>query len=232
VLFRRFAEAAHPARDRFPDDTGYEAFINHFHVDAENPLKAVTVGYRVVHAVARTLQLNIDRPCRVILAIDEQSASVRFHVRRVAEDWLSTDLEGYSEPVLVVDYPAYVPYSESDYPGPTRTRIEAEWRGIINGTTSREVVHQWAESLMLGDDTLDPMVATALQYLHGFALVTGSGGRLRHGGPGKYLRSIDEVADELDRWLTNCREYDTHPRRYMKRKSEQARQAAQDERGS
>ncbi len=44
--------------------------------------------------------------------------------------------------------------------------------------------------------------------VHGFDLVTVSPGRLRHGGPGEYLRSIDEVAAELDRWLAKGREYD------------------------
>ncbi len=45
------------------------------------------------------------------------------------------------------------------------------------------------------------------------------------------MRSIDEVASELDRWLVNCREYDNDQRGYMKRAWERGRRAAREERG-
>ena len=231
VPFRRLAEATHPGRDRFPDDTGYEAFVNHFHLDADTPTGAVKLGHRVAHTVARLLRVNVDRPCRVILALDGASASIRFHVRREGEEWLSADLEGYAEPVLVLDYEQIQGRGSTDYPLPRRAEIEARWRDLIAGAVSREAVNLWAEPFVLGDEVLEPLVASALQYLHGFDLVTISPGRLRHGGPGEYLRSIDEVAAELVRWLANCRDYDNDPRGYMKRSWERARLAAREERG-
>jgi hypothetical protein len=231
VLFRRLAQATHPGRDRFPDDTGYEAFVNHFHLDADTPIGAVKLGHRVAHTVAHLLRVNVDRPCRVILALDGASASIRFHIRREGEEWLSADLEGYAEPVLVLDYEQIQGRSGTDYSYPRRVDIEAHWRDLIAGAVSREAVNLWAEPFVLGDEVLEPLVASALQSLHGFDLVTVSPGRLRHGGPGEYLRSIDEVAAELDRWVADCREYDIDPRGYMKRSWERARLAARDERG-
>jgi hypothetical protein len=81
---------------------------------------------------------------------------------------------------------------------------------------TREEVHEWAEPLMLAvplDDDL--MVASALQYLHGFDL-TRDGGSMRHGPPGEYIRSLSDIADELQRWQRNCREYDLDPDEYVR----------------
>lgn len=187
----------------------------------------------------------------MILALDDNSASVRFHVRRAGEEWLSEDLDGYDEPVLVLDHRQYQPYSVVCHPFPNRADIEGRWRAIIDGTLSREEVHRWSEPLMLGEEELDPLVNTALQYLHGFDLVVDStddqieakrwtgtdaldrldSGRLRHGGHGAYLRSSEEVATELERWLSSCVEYDADPRGYIRRARERGEQAARKEQG-
>ncbi len=103
--------------------------MNHFHLDADTPTGAVKLGHRVAHIAAHLLRVNVDRPCRVILALDGASASIRFHVRREGEEWLSADLEGYAEPVLVLDYEQIQGRSSTDYPFPTRADIEARpWR--------------------------------------------------------------------------------------------------------
>jgi hypothetical protein len=131
VLFRRLAEATHPGRDDFPDDTGYEAFVNHFHLDDGTPSGAVTLGLRVARTVARLLRVHVDRPCRVILALDGVSASIRFHVRREGEEWLSADLAEYVEPVLVLDDEPILSRGYSDYAYPRRADIEVRWRDLI-----------------------------------------------------------------------------------------------------
>jgi hypothetical protein len=99
--------------------------------------------------------------------------------------------EGYAEPVLVLYYEQIQGRSSTDHEYPRRAGIEARWQDLIAGAVSREVVNLWAEPFVLGDEVLEPLVASALQYLHGFDLATVSPGRLRHGGPGDYLRPID-----------------------------------------
>ena len=87
------------------DDTGYEANVNHFHVDASTVDKAVLLGIASFRALVHLLETSSDQPCKVILSIDSEfkSAAIRFHVKRSGEDWLAPDLDGYDEPVMVVD---------------------------------------------------------------------------------------------------------------------------------
>ena len=96
---------------------------------------------------------------------------------------------------------------------------------------SREAVSSWAEPFLLSEERLEPLVESALQSLHGFDLVTVAPGHLRHGEPGEYLRSIEDVSDELDRWLAKCRDFDDDPRGYLQRQWERARSAARERRG-
>jgi hypothetical protein len=105
LVFRSLVKNAHAAPDRFPDSTGYEAFVNKFTLDCESELDAARVGHRCADAIARFLQNGTDLPCRVILSIDETSAIIRFHVRRPGERWLAESLAGYEEPLLALDIP-------------------------------------------------------------------------------------------------------------------------------
>jgi hypothetical protein len=104
---------------------------------------------------------------------------------------------------------------------PSRQDIELRWRSVASGAASRESVHDWAEPFVLAeDDTIsDPMVMTALQYLHGFDMVWRSGDRrfVGHGPPGPYLRSLEEITAELDRWLHNCHGHDADPIGWLER---------------
>lgn len=59
-----------------------------------------------------------------------------------------------------------------------RKDVRRRWRAMADGTLGREDVHDWAESLMLGEPFSDPMVAEAPQYMHGFSLSDRSGDHL------------------------------------------------------
>jgi hypothetical protein len=111
---------------------------------------------------------------------------------------------------------------------PTRSNIESQWRGIIDGTVSRADAHEWAEQFVLAEDSepTDPMVSAALLSLHGFDLTYMPPDRniVRHGQPGTHLRSIAEITEEFWRWRHQCAEYDHDPSGYLKRVRNDARQ--------
>jgi len=111
------ANAAHTKRDRFPDLTGYEAFINHFHLDRrDDTLADLQMALGAVDEIRRQLQeLPNTQPVRIIISRNLSgeyiSSSVRFHLVRSNEhSWLSDDLEGYeSEAVAFFDVPPPLP---------------------------------------------------------------------------------------------------------------------------
>ena len=119
---------------------------------------------------------------------------------------------------------------------PSRQDIEAWWRGLIDGDVAREAAHDWAEPLMFAHyaEQPDMMVMTALQYLHGFDLTSDprEPNITRHGPPGQYRRSTDDIARELSRWLVNCEDYDRDPDDYRRRAKARGQAAADAERQS
>jgi hypothetical protein len=95
------SEARHPALTRAAtqeDETGYECFINHLHV--ESLAEALEFGRRLNRALAECFT-----DCFVVIvAFDGREATVRFHKIRAGQTWLNEDLEGYSkEGVAVLD---------------------------------------------------------------------------------------------------------------------------------
>lgn len=105
---------AHVLISNFPDSTGYEAFVNHWHIDPEGGKSstAATLGQApsFVRALGNKLSqspLN-GRLFRLVLSLDAGSvapgsATVRFYTIREGEHWLADDIEGYAEPVLTFD---------------------------------------------------------------------------------------------------------------------------------
>lgn len=93
----------------FDDATGYEAFINHLHIDTDDGSavsKAIHAAARVAEMVqSRMLQSRGDeRPVRLIVSAEHRdAATVRFHRLRAGEEWLADDLESYPEAVCVRD---------------------------------------------------------------------------------------------------------------------------------
>lgn len=59
----------------------------------------------------------------------------------------------------------------SDPSPPSRAEVAAQWTALIKGKTTREAVHAWAVPWVEGDAPVeDPMILSALTYLHGFDL--------------------------------------------------------------
>jgi hypothetical protein len=78
------------------DETGYECFINHVHVEGLG--EALEFGRRLNHTLAATFGGGFV----VIVAFDGFKATVRFHRLRVDQRWLSEDLEEYREEGIAV----------------------------------------------------------------------------------------------------------------------------------
>jgi hypothetical protein len=116
-------------------------------------------------------------------------------------------------------------------PGPAfRVAIEEKWIALVEERLSRETVHAWADPLVRGDDRFDDVPSmTALQYLHGFDLVHAPGEvfGVRHGAPGDYVRSLDEVGQELERWRQMCADYDCDPADWLRRARQRGSAALQ-----
>lgn len=122
VLLRYYAESnPHLTVSKFQDETAFEAFVNKIYIEASTVSEAVSIGLTAVDALVALVERGVDRPCRVVLSIDDRnwpildadqaedeveippSASLRFHVRRDGEEWIDTHLENYRQPVLMRD---------------------------------------------------------------------------------------------------------------------------------
>jgi hypothetical protein len=89
----------------FPDETGYECFVNHIHIDthSDEPLPlAMVFADKIGNAWASSGQSN---SLRVIVSWNDTSCVVRCHVVRPHQSWLDENLEAYQhDAVWVNDY--------------------------------------------------------------------------------------------------------------------------------
>ena len=118
---------------------------------------------------------------------------------------------------------------------PSRADVEALWQAVARGDVTRESVSAWAEPFMFAayEGKPDLLVMQALQYLHGFDMTHRSpdGNLIGHGLPGSYVRSLEEIGEELDAWRDRCQAYDADPEGWVAARRTEARAAAQRERG-
>jgi hypothetical protein len=98
--------------EQMHDRTGWETFINHFHVDPTDDTFAdlAVAAAAALELVRQIEQLNPPRSARVIVSRNLQgefpNSTVRFHRLRPGETWLAADLEGYrNEAVAYLDTP-------------------------------------------------------------------------------------------------------------------------------
>ena len=71
----------HPDPTDFPDVTSVETTVNQFRIDCADPVEAAAVGHRAAHAVARILQEETLRSCRVVLSVEESTIRPIVQVR-------------------------------------------------------------------------------------------------------------------------------------------------------
>lgn len=96
-----------PAPAALGDVTGYEAFVNHVHIDehgdVSSPATLVALGLAYARRLEELLRQQ-RRPTQIVLAVDGTAAAVRFVTRRAGQPYLADDLEGYrDEAILVID---------------------------------------------------------------------------------------------------------------------------------
>lgn len=107
---------------------------------------------------------------------------------------------------------------------PSRREVESWWLAILDGTASREEIHDrtvpWVEGKLAVGPSHDIPVGMAVQYLHGFTLVRDPDAPhgVRHGGPGEYLKSLDEVRMDLEYWRAQCAAHDRDPAAWRERR--------------
>jgi hypothetical protein len=107
-------------RQHFPDRTGYEAFVNHIHVEdeldgASHPAK-VLLGQALALGHAMGVLAAAHGAFKIVVATSVDApgdCNVRLFKARLGETWLRNDLEGYShDGILVLETPA-LPLSPS-----------------------------------------------------------------------------------------------------------------------
>jgi hypothetical protein len=78
------------------DETGYECFINHVHVESLG--EALEFARRLNKTLAATFADDFV----VIVSFDGREATVRFHRLRAGQTWLNENLEEYREEGIAV----------------------------------------------------------------------------------------------------------------------------------
>ncbi len=89
----------------FQDETGYECYVNHFHVDdyhGEDKVMACVKLCVVMSERWRTTEFGW-LPLRQIVSFDGASWAYRCHVVRNGQSWHPHDLDQYEDPVMVFD---------------------------------------------------------------------------------------------------------------------------------
>lgn len=101
---------------------------------------------------------------------------------------------------------------------PDRSSVEQVWLSVLRGDLDRREVHEWA-SPWLANDTLDLMVTTALQHLHGFALrrQRDTPSVLSPDADGDFVHTMSDIESALARWRRQCREHDQDPEAFKGR---------------
>jgi hypothetical protein len=93
----------------FPDLTGFECFVNHIHVEDQldrsvlNEIALLRQGIAFALEMETRLHSKFPRkPFKVIVASTAHGCSVRFHVNRPGEQWLTSDLDSYAQEAILV----------------------------------------------------------------------------------------------------------------------------------
>jgi hypothetical protein len=105
VFLKKELERAHHVKTSdFPDRTGYECFVNHVHLPFSQTRESLLSCLRYATTLQNGLsQLQPRRQFQIIASIGEGDCTVRFHEQRSGESWVSDNLEGYREAVLVLE---------------------------------------------------------------------------------------------------------------------------------
>jgi hypothetical protein len=89
----------------FDDETAYEHFVNHVHIDQDSTaIGNLWVALGVLNSVSTKCTSLTNLTLRHIISCDESSCVYSFHVVREGQSLLSDELETYGEAVLEVEF--------------------------------------------------------------------------------------------------------------------------------
>lgn len=102
----------HAKKDDFEDETGFEVFVNHIHLDGTelgeglNPINVLGLSLKIVELWQSKLARDFpNEKFLIILGFDEGETTLRFYkVRQSETPWINLEaLEKYEEAVLVAE---------------------------------------------------------------------------------------------------------------------------------
>ena len=104
-LADQYERSASASLEQFPDRTGYECLVNHFHVPYDGTREALLQLIGRIAGIRRSLTEQApDRSFLIIVSIADGECTITFHECRQGEAWLADNLEGYSkESVAAID---------------------------------------------------------------------------------------------------------------------------------
>ncbi|MGO4388901.1 hypothetical protein AB4Y85_15330 [Microvirga sp. 2YAF29] len=78
------------------DSTGIECWVNDIRIDSEENEDHLQVAFIFAAKLIRKWKRSkFHRPALLLLATDETSTQLKFHLKRHEESWFAEDLEGY-----------------------------------------------------------------------------------------------------------------------------------------
>jgi hypothetical protein len=100
-----YKKKGNATRSLYPDETGYECYVNHFHIDDCDPNSVTIVWVKFCLLMDERWRQSeyANLPLRQIVSYDGPSCVYRWHVARPAQCWLASDLDSYEEAIMVVD---------------------------------------------------------------------------------------------------------------------------------
>ncbi len=88
----------------FPDRTGYEAFVNSVHIDGDVQENGIVQALEFINEVFNAWKFSKrSKNFVAIISADEDSTVVKFHMKRPSEYWLSNNIDGYLDAILVAE---------------------------------------------------------------------------------------------------------------------------------
>lgn len=90
--------------DYFQDSVGFECFVNSLHIDDYVKDNYLDYSISFSNALFESWQhFSSDKKLNVIILPNDFGITIKFHLIRPNETWLSEDLEEYEDPVLITN---------------------------------------------------------------------------------------------------------------------------------
>jgi hypothetical protein len=108
IVLKALLPAAHSSSvSDFTDETGYECFVNHIHVEDYVPLASKSAALATGISLANHLETLLhhvfpNEEFEIIVSLEGTHCVVRFHKKRTGQQWLQDELDNYREEALMV----------------------------------------------------------------------------------------------------------------------------------